>query len=1504
MQEEEMIYEDLQISEIQDDITIEEIMPVVEVEDVETFEIEVSEAFPAYTDIDALNHAILNNRELSDQHPITAITGLREELDSIEALQTVYSDKKGNADYYEWADGHAIGENGVGRFVTLNRDVCTISICSGDDIFGVVADSAAFVGGQDDVARDDHYGLVVTSGAVLVRCNLDVAEGDYVISDSYGIATKSSSGHGYKVVSLHDIKGVPHATINLNISADQIDLMGSELQNLDSRMDAAESNIVSAVNVANEAYKKAAEAGNVSINASNKAQDALDTSNKVLDSVGNLENAASQSQIIAAQAKAIAEGALVSAETMCQEAIDEANEALDEAAKLREDFSDIIDNVNGDIGDTVNDMKKMMEDLEPLAAWPEGATGDDIKGIAGFVARADEDSAILGAMVGRKGEEGETLAGFIQEAEETRATVRAFASYEQKDENGDVIGEGVAGFISQVDVNKANIEAVTKLEGDGYTGISGLVAQVDANKSELSNITTHTYTDANGETKTGLAAIDLQVTDQGTTINGLVDWQGDANTAMARIEQKADANGAYIQSTVANLDKYAVGPYSQSYNFKLDQAKSILTKGMIYVPTSTHTEDLPSSRTFTKQYYYTWDGVKWVTSSTVAVFHSDKYETGTANSPYWYIPGENNIIQNGITYYSHTLYKWELCWVAVATLEGNSQSRAVSQIRQDTNSIVAEVTDARGNSASLSAKITDTDTKVNTVASWQSGAETRLAAVEQKATDNGASIGLVVSDCKVNGSVVIDAINGTTNASITADHINLNGAVTANNNVTISTDGRITAVNADITGAITATSLNLGTNKISTNNISGLSTVATSGKYTDLGDQPTIPTKTSQLTNDSGLAYTSQIPTSVSQLGLDTSKIIYKGDVTQTEKTDEYGQTYIETKFGDITYDTYSAGDYMVFGQQVGTNADNNNYFTLSKEGLLTARNAVIYGEIYAGEGQIGGWEIGDSLSKTVKSIGTNYTTYYTTSIAPPDSVSSKVFSIHRKGVTNSGVVDVDNTPFYIQADGAINASGGFIGGWSLSPYGLMTVGSDSMYTGIRIDRISSRAVSSLIEGNPDGYIRFFSGATSQYGDGAKFKVLNDGSLYAEAVKLGSGDIGDNDSVFISTTNTTGPATFFPDNSTGTATARTNWRMTVGSNFGVTSDGCVFTQNANIAGTVKATSGEFYGDIYASGGNIAGFEIGNGTLTANQGVKIQGGAFTYIGLNTSTGGTAQTSTISMQAWGKDGKIHIRIKSDKALLLDASFHVRIRMYTYDVIGQAGLWSATHTFTISKNNTTSDWYTPWSDSYILDTYYAGTFEANFTHLAGDYNSDDLVSLSNLWNATESSPYTYTGNSNYASFQLTQDTSSQIEIKGNLMPTINDNPKSGYSIGNDERYWNSIVCYNLTQKSDKNLKNTISDLNESYSKLFDKLRPVTYKFNDGTSGRLHTGFIAQEIGDALNEVGIDSQNFAAYCDYECEDGSHTYSLRYTEFIALCVDQIQKLKKRVAELEARQND
>lgn len=112
-------------------------------------------------------------------------------------------------------------------------------------------------------------------------------------------------------------------------------------------------------------------------------------------------------------------------------------------------------------------------------------------------------------------------------------------------------------------------------------------------------------------------------------------------------------------------------------------------------------------------------------------------------------------------------------------------------------------------------------------------------------------------------------------------------------------------------------------------------------------------------------------------------------------------------------------------------------------------------------------------------------------------------------------------------------------------------------------------------------------------------------------------------------------------------------------------------------------------------------------------------------------------------------------------------------------------------------------------------------------------------------------------------------------------------------------------LTASSDRNLKNSIETLSDNYELLFDKLLPVRYKFNDGTSGRFHTGFIAQEVEEAIVSSGLTTEDAALFVRFtttnaKTKEETITYGLRYDEFISLNTWQIQKLKARVAELEA----
>lgn len=102
-----------------------------------------------------------------------------------------------------------------------------------------------------------------------------------------------------------------------------------------------------------------------------------------------------------------------------------------------------------------------------------------------------------------------------------------------------------------------------------------------------------------------------------------------------------------------------------------------------------------------------------------------------------------------------------------------------------------------------------------------------------------------------------------------------------------------------------------------------------------------------------------------------------------------------------------------------------------------------------------------------------------------------------------------------------------------------------------------------------------------------------------------------------------------------------------------------------------------------------------------------------------------------------------------------------------------------------------------------------------------------------------------------------------------------------------------WDLPTDSDRTLKNSIELLGNKYSILFDSLHPVRYKYNNGTSGRYHTGFIAQELKDAIDNAGLTTMDFAGYVE---DDG--ICRIRYSELIALCVQEIQLLKKEIKEI------
>ena len=145
----------------------------------------------------------------------------------------------------------------------------------------------------------------------------------------------------------------------------------------------------------------------------------------------------------------------------------------------------------------------------------------------------------------------------------------------------------------------------------------------------------------------------------------------------------------------------------------------------------------------------------------------------------------------------------------------------------------------------------------------------------------------------------------------------------------------------------------------------------------------------------------------------------------------------------------------------------------------------------------------------------------------------------------------------------------------------------------------------------------------------------------------------------------------------------------------------------------------------------------------------------------------------------------------------------------------------------------------------------------------------------------------------------------------------------LGLASKLWKTVYAKTGSiNTSDRTKKHDIKDLTEVYEKLFLKLQPKSFIFNDGD--RVHIGAISQDVEDVMRELGIEPDQFAGFCkdiryeytEYNEEDGTpvesskvpckdedgniiYDYALRYQEFIFLTVHMVQKLWDRVETVE-----
>lgn len=159
-------------------------------------------------------------------------------------------------------------------------------------------------------------------------------------------------------------------------------------------------------------------------------------------------------------------------------------------------------------------------------------------------------------------------------------------------------------------------------------------------------------------------------------------------------------------------------------------------------------------------------------------------------------------------------------------------------------------------------------------------------------------------------------------------------------------------------------------------------------------------------------------------------------------------------------------------------------------------------------------------------------------------------------------------------------------------------------------------------------------------------------------------------------------------------------------------------------------------------------------------------------------------------------------------------------------------------------------------------------------------------------------YNGAAYLGSDSASIEVSNYIWCNDHIFPSDPDS----YNCGNANFPWAMVYSTNgMCETSDRNKKKDIVYGLDSMDGFFDSLLPSEYRMKNGTSGRKHFGFVAQDIKANLDKHGISTADFGGYVADVDKDGNEILGLRYSEFIPLIVDQVQKLKARVARMEGK---
>lgn len=368
--------------------------------------------------------------------------------------------------------------------------------------------------------------------------------------------------------------------------------------------------------------------------------------------------------------------------------------------------------------------------------------------------------------------------------------------------------------------------------------------------------------------------------------------------------------------------------------------------------------------------------------------------------------------------------------------------------------------------------------------------------------------------------------------------------------------------------------------------------------------------------------------------------------------------------------------------------------------------------------------------------------------------------------------------------------------------------------------------------------------------------------------------------------------------------------------FCVLADGSLYASAVDITGNISATSGKI-GNLEITGGGF-GYSVGDkrqyflneyGLTFEKSNASLTIGDL-RIGYDSVAQSTVMETSGRLAIVGENGtKIELMSETEgDAISPSITLHYQAKKF-YAESTYADIWISSSTKLLYPVTINVEWQNGYKSyngiiplTINAESNTSSKVEIKFTSTSHNrairFRHNNSAWTNFVGANGDTTAYSF---DNFASFSQTQ-SPENICLTGNLLPSIHskNDDSPGYNLGSGAKRWNTVFARNgAIQTSDRNKKNTIQSLSDAHSYIFDSLKPVSYKFNVNNNNRTHTGFIAQDVKEAIENAGLTTQDFAAYCEWEENDGEISCGLRYSEFVALCVDEIQKLKKRVAELE-----